>query len=225
MSPLLPLLVRTFVASSQSSTYMNKRFPLLIALIGTLIIPSLIFGCASSKQTSKFTSSTSVDSSSVTLVVQSGVGQSVVSSDSILALLQQRDSLHHTSSENSTEQITETITTMFDSLGREIRTEQRSINRTSDRQTELFLQQWQQQQTEQYNRLISRFDSLSRIQSEQAHVHWNDSISNHEVKEPTSYRWYDEILLAIARPLAGIAIIALLVLLVRYLIRRFVKQV
>lgn len=204
---------------------MNKKLPLLFTAIWALIIPSLIFGCASSKHTSNLTSSSSCDSSSVTLVMQGGVGQSVVSSDSLISLIQQRDSLHQTSSEKSTEQITETITTMFDSLGREIRTEQRSINRTSDRQTELFLQQWQQQQTEQYNRLISRFDSLSRIQAAQAHVHWNDYISNQESKEPTSNRWYDEILLTIARPLAGIAIIALLVLLVRYLIRRFVKQV
>ncbi len=149
------------------------------------IVAILIFcACTTSKTSTDFTDYHSGDSASIVHENQGGVEQTSLNMDSIFNVWMQRISSQQTSNEQSTERVTETITSYMDSLGREVRQEQRTIDRSEARQQQIQQQQWMQQQEQRISREYQRIDSLYHLLEGKWQVHWEDSTSMQQAKEP-----------------------------------------
>ena len=176
-----------------------------------IIATLLLLSCASIKHSLDQTETHASDSASATTIIQGGVGQTTINTDSIVSVILAHVTQQQTSSEQQQEHITETVTSYIDSLGREVRQEQRTIDRDITRQQELRFQQWQQQQEQCIASEYARIDSLYAMFHQFNTSSQSDSLSTNATEEPVkTLTWWGRVEQWVGR--RAILIIGLLIL-------------
>lgn len=176
-----------------------------------IIAAITLLSCASTKHSFDQTETHASDSASATTIIQGGVGQTTINTDSIVSVILAHVTQQQTSSEQQQEHITETVTSYIDSLGREVRQEQRTIDRDITRQQEQRFQQWQQQQEQRIASEYARIDSLYAMFHQFNTSSQSDSLSTHATEEPVkTLTWWGRVEQWVGR--RAILIIGLLIL-------------
>lgn len=176
-----------------------------------IIAAITLLSCASTKHSLDQTETHASDSASATTIIQCGVGQTTINTDSIVSVILAHVTQQQTSSEQQQEHITETVTSYIDSLGREVRQEQRTIDRDITRQQEQRFQQWQQQQEQRIASEYARIDSLYAMFHQFNASHHSDTTDTHATEEPVkTLTWWGRVEQWVGR--RAILIIGLLIL-------------
>lgn len=161
-----------------------RKKSLLFCFLCCYIIAALS-SCSTSQTTIDHSESHHIDSSYVQMQLQQLVSQQQARYDSLMRVVQQRDSISQNINEQEREHITETVTSWIDSLGRKVTQEARTIDRQRDRSEELRQQRIINEQEQRIQSCQERIDSLYNLLLEKTALEVNDTTNYHkEVVKP-----------------------------------------